>query len=171
MSLIVEDGTGKSNADAYVTLSECDAYHTNLGNSDWEIDALDEANVAKRENAIKKATAFIDMRYGGRFKGVRSTAEQSLLFPRYGISDNDGYVLENVPTAVKRATCEAALKLFLGTDLMPDLDRGGKVISETVGPISTTYSSGAPAGTKYEMIENLLRGCINGGASVRMVRA
>ena len=171
MSLIVEDGTGKNNADAYVALAECDAYHVNLGNSDWEIDEEDSANVAKRENAIKKATAFIDMRYGGRFKGVRSTAEQALLFPRYGISDNDGYVLENVPTAVKRATSEAALKLFLGTDLMPDLDRGGKVISETVGPISTTYSSGAPAGTKYEMIENLLRGCINGGASVRMVRA
>lgn len=170
MSLIVEDGTGVNNADAYISLAECDAYHVNLGNSDWEIDAEDSANVAKRENAIKKATAFIDARYGGRFKGVRSTAEQTLLFPRYGISDNDGYVLENVPTAVKRATCEAALKLFLGADLMPDLDRGGKVISETVGPISTTYLSGAPAGTKYEMIENLLRGCLNGGNSVRMVR-
>ena len=170
MSLIVEDGTGKNNADAYVTLAECDAYHVNLGNSDWEIDEEDSANVAKRENAIKKATAFIDMRYGGRFKGVRSTAEQALLFPRYGISDNDGYVLENVPTAVKRATCEAALKLFLGADLMPDLDRGGKVISETVGPISTTYSSGAPAGTRFEMIESILRGCLNGGLGVRMVR-
>ena len=53
---------------------------------------------------------------------------------------------------------------------MPDLDRGGKVISETVGPISTTYSSGAPAGTRFEMIESILRGCLNGGASVRMVR-
>ena len=170
MALVTEDGTGKSNADSYVTLAECDAYHVNLGNSDWEIDEEDAANVAKRENAIKKATAFIDMRYGGRFKGVRSTAEQALLFPRDGISDNDGYVLENVPTAVKRATCEAALKLFLGTDLMPDLDRGGKVISETVGPISTTYSSGAPAGTKFEMIESILRGCLNGGSGVRMVR-
>lgn len=171
MSLVTEDGTGKSNADAYVTLAECDAYHVNLGNSDWDIDAEDAANVTKRENAIKKATAFIDTRYGGRFKGVRSTAEQALLFPRYGISDNDGYVLENVPTAVKRATCEAALKLFLGTDLMPDLDRGGKIISERVGPISTTYSSGAPAGTKYEMIENLLRGCLNGGGTLKMIRA
>ena len=81
-----------------MTLAECDAYHVNLGNSDWDIDAEDAANVAKRENAIKKATAFIDARYGNRFKGVRSTAEQALLFPRYGISDNDGYVLENVPT-------------------------------------------------------------------------
>ena len=170
MALVTEDGTGKSNADSYVTLAECDAYHTNLGNSDWEIDAEDAANVAKRENAIKKATAFIDMRYGGRFKGVRSTAEQALLFPRHGI-DNDGYVLENVPTAVKRATCEAALKIFLGADLMPDLDRGGKIISETVGTISTTYSSSAPAGTKYETIENLLRCCLNGGASVKMIRA
>ena len=170
MALVTEDGTGKSNADAYVSLAECDAYHTNLGNSDWVIYANCAANVTKRENAIKKATAFIDMRYGGRFKGVRKTAEQALLFPRYGISDNDGYVLENVPLAVKRATCEAALKIFLGADLMPDLDRGGKIISETVGPISTTYSSGAPAGTKFEMIESLLRGCLNGGSGVRMVR-
>ena len=170
MALVTEDGTGKSNADAYVTLAECDAYHTNLGNSGWEIITGAVSNEAERENAIKKATAFIDARYGNRFKGVRSTAEQALLFPRYGISDNDGYVLENVPIAVKRATCEAALRILVGIDLMPDLDRGGKVISETVGPISTTYSSGAPAGTKFEMIESLLRGCLNGGSGVRMVR-
>ena len=63
------------------------------------------------------------------------------------------------------------LEAFSVLTLMPDLDRGGKVISETVGPISTTYSSGAPAGTKYEMIENLLRGCLNGGGTLKMVRA
>jgi len=171
MSLIVENGTGKSNADAYVTLAECDAYHARFGNSGWKIITGAVSNEAKRENAIKKATAFIDARYGNRFKGVRKTAEQALLFPRDGISDNDGYVLENVPLAVKRATCEAALKIFLGADLMPDLDRGGKIISETVGPISTTYSSSAPAGTKYETIESLLRCCLNGGASVKMIRA
>lgn len=171
MSLIVEDGTGKSNADSYVTLAECDAYHVRFGNSGWKITTGAVSNEAERENAIKKATAFIDARYGNRFKGVRKTAEQALLFPRYGISDNDGYVLENVPLAVKRATCEAALRILVGIDLMPDLDRGGKIISETVGPISTTYSSSAPAGTKYEMIESLLRCCLNGGASVKMIRA
>ena len=101
----------KNNADAYVALAECDAYHVQsrqlrLGNRRRRLGECCEAG--KRH---QKATAFIDMRYGGRFKGVRSTAEQALLFPRYGISDNDGYVLENVPTAVKRATCEAALKL------------------------------------------------------------
>lgn len=170
MSLIVENGTGKSNADAYVTLAECDDYHVRFGNSGWKITTGAASNEAERENAIKKATAFIDARYGGRFKGVRKTAEQALLFPRYGISDNDGYVLENVPLAVKRATCEAALRILVGIDLMPDLDRGGKVISETVGPISTTYSSGAPAGTKFEMIESILRGCLS-GSGVRMVRA
>ena len=124
-----------------------------------------------RENAIKKATAFIDARYGGRFKGYRSTAVQALLFPRKNLRDGDGYLLDSVPKQIKSAVCEAALKFFNGEDLMPDLERGGKVLSETIGPISVTYSAGASVETSYSMIENLIRDCLHQEGSLRMIRA
>lgn len=170
MSLVVEDGSGKPNADSYVTLKSCDGYHANMGNSAWVVDDEDADNIAARETAIRKATAFIDRKYNGRFRGRRQGASQALMWPRWDAIDEDGFVIEDVPDAVKYATCEAALRAFQGTDLMPDMERGGAVIQETIGPISTTYAAGAPAGTRYDMIEGLLRPCLSGGG-LRMVRA
>lgn len=170
MSLVVEDGSCKSNANAYVALEDCDAYHADMGNAAWVVDDEDEDNVAARETAIRKATAFIDRKYGGRFRGRRQNASQSLMWPRWDAIDEDGFVIEDVPNAVKYATCESAYREYIGTDLMPDMERGGQVIQETIGPISTTYAAGAPSGTRYDMIEGLLRPCLSGGG-LRLVRA
>lgn len=171
MSLVVENGQGVNNADAYISVSICDNYHLSLGNVEWEIKVAPEDNTQEREEAIKKATAFIDARYGGRFKGRKKTSTQALLFPRVNIKDSDGYVLDGVPSQIIKATCEASLKFFKGEDLMPDLDRGGQVISETVGPISVSYSAGALSATKYDMIESLLRGCLQNDGTLKMIRA
>lgn len=170
MSLVVEDGSGLPNADSYVTLESCDGYHANMGNSAWVVDDEDADNVTARETAIRKGTAFIDRKYNGRFGGRRQGASQALMWPRWDAIDEDGFVIKGVPDAVKYATCEAALRAFQGTDLMPDMERGGAVIQETIGPISTTYAAGAPSGTRYDAIEGLLRPCLSGGG-LRMVRA
>lgn len=170
MSLVVEDGSGKANADAYVSLEDCDAYHADMGNSAWVVDDEDADNIAARETAIRKGTVFIDRKYNGRFRGRRQGASQALMWPRWDAIDEDGFAIEDVPDAVKYAACEAALRAFQGTDLMPDMERGGAVIQETIGPISTTYAAGAPAGTRYDMIEGLLRPCLSGGG-LRLVRA
>ena len=37
MSLVVEDGSGKSNANAYVSLEDCDGYHADMGNTAWVV--------------------------------------------------------------------------------------------------------------------------------------
>jgi len=170
MALVVEDGSSKSNADAYISLEDCDGYHADMGNSAWVVDDEDADNIAAREMAIRKGTAFIDRKYNGRFRGRRQGASQALMWPRWDAIDEDGFVIEGVPDAVKYATCEAALRAYQGTDLMPDMERGGQVIQETIGPISTTYAAGAPAGTRYDMIEGLLRPCLSGGG-LRLVRA
>ena len=170
MSLVVEDGSGLANADAYVSLEECDDYHVSMGNAAWVADDDDADNIAAREAAIRKATAFIDRKYNGRFLGRRQGTSQALMWPRWNAIDEDGFVIEDVPDAVKYAACEAALRAFQGMDLMPDMERGGQVIQETIGPISTTYAAGAPAGTRCDMIEGLLRPCLSGGG-LRLVRA
>lgn len=175
MSLVVEDGQGRIDADAYVSVADCDTYHDLLGNTSWTVVESGEAedvaaNLKAREIAIRKATAFVDAKYGNRFKGRRVNYSQALAWPRFEVYDEDGYEVTGVPLVIKKATCEAALRAFMGTELMPDQARGGAVIAESVGSISVTYASGAPAGTTYNIIDALVRPVL-GASTVTMVRA
>jgi hypothetical protein len=160
MTLLVEDGQGLEFANSYASLAACDAYHAGMGTAAWVVDAEDAANIAAREQALIRGTAAIDRMYGGRFRGRRLREGQALNWPRENACDDDGYSLSGVPMCVVSATCEAALRAFQGTDLMPDMERGGAVIQETIGPISTTYAAGAPAGTTFPAIDAILRRCL-----------
>ena len=56
--LIVEDGTGLSNADSYASLAEANLYHANHGNVDWsDIDAT------TKEQLLRKATDYMVAQY------------------------------------------------------------------------------------------------------------
>ncbi len=50
MTLTVEDGSGRPDADAFVTVAVCDAYHAARGRAVWAA-ATEEA----REQAIRRA--------------------------------------------------------------------------------------------------------------------
>jgi len=151
MSLIVEDGTGLENANTYISLTYADTYHSELGNADWT-----GADQADKEAALLRATQYIDGKHGRRWVGRKKTAEQGLDWPRFGAFDSDGWQLFEVPDEVGKATAEAALLVIQGEELTPSLDRGGRVISETVGPISTTYADGAPATPTHTVVTYLL---------------
>lgn len=166
MSLTVEDGSGLSTADAYVSLTTADAYHSAHGNAAWT-----GTNAAK-EAAIVEATAWIDRTYRGRWTGQRRIDTQSLAWPRRYGSDEDGYEIaySSVPTAVVNATCEAALKIIGGTTLDPDTERGGRIKSESVGSLSVTYMDGAPSGTQFVKIDRILSGLITSKSNPRIMR-
>lgn len=107
MSLVVEDGTGLSTADAYDSLANVDAYHAKRGRTDWA--ALSST---LREQAIVRATDYIDARFARRFRGERVLDGQALAWPRYLAYDNDGFLLTGsnaVPRQIKRAVAEYAL--------------------------------------------------------------
>lgn len=147
MALIVEDGTGKSDAESYVSVAEfkgfCDGWgYSYAGKTDTEI-----------EQKLRQATAYVDTKF--RYKGVRTLAAQALEFPRSGCVDWSGLEATGVPGRVKRATNELAFKAFSG-NLSEDLDRGGRVKSESVGPISTTYADDAPAGRVFMQAKGFL---------------
>jgi hypothetical protein len=40
---------------------------------------------------------------------------------------------------------------------LPDLDRGGRITSESVGGISTSYAADAPAGAVIQAVDGLLK--------------
>ena len=174
MPLTVEDGSGRSDADAYVSVADCDEYCASMGRKEWIVidpgDPGDEENLLARERAIRQGTAYLDARYAGRWRGNKRTAAQALSWPRVGAYDPDGYLISGLDKWVVSAACEAAYRYFTGADMMPDVDRGGQVISESVGSISVTYASGAPAGTTFSVIDALLYPCIH-GKTVWAVRA
>lgn len=147
MTLIVEDGTGRADAEAYASVAAFKAYCDGrgmayAGNTDTQI-----------EIALRRATDVIDT--FRRYKAARLVSSQALEFPRAGLTDHSGYEVTGVPARVVRACNELAFRA-LSEDIAPDLDRGGRVQSESVGPISVTYAADAPAGKTFTLAENLL---------------
>lgn len=167
MALVVEDGTGLSTANAYVSLVFVDAYHVDRNHTAW-VDFITQ----EREAAVVRATDYIDKRFGRRFVGFRSRGTQALEWPRLDALDDDGYLLSNVPFQVEKACAEYAMRAILLGVLAPDpvspvpdqsLESGetartsdkitGEVIrkKEVVGPLEeeTWFESGSRNMQRY----------------------
>lgn len=152
MALVVEDGSGLSTADAYVSLADADTYFAAHGSpSVWTA-----ANDAQQESAIRYATLWIDARY--QWPGNVRLTTQALSWPRSGVVDGEGRYVdgESLPARLVQATCEAALE-HLSTALNEILARGGGIASETVGPISVEYFQSATADRTFPYIDALLK--------------
>jgi len=174
MSLIVENGTGMANAESYSSVAEADTYFANRGNETWtDLDSV------QKEIALRKATDYMLQNYRLSWKGARVNSIQALDWPRYsvftdelvpGMQASRIQVPSNiVPKEVKIACFELALKTLTGDDLAPDQERS--VISETIGPISTTYDKDSPQQVKYRAIDLTLRPFLTGGnLSVKVCR-
>ena len=158
MALVVETGAGLANAESYISVADADTYHANRANAAW-------VSVTDKEAALRKATDYMLQNYRMAWKGVRMTATQALDWPRGyvyreafiygGVSSFPYLVADNiVPVEVKNACAELALKA--GTaDLNPDLTKD--IITQTVGPISTTYAESSPQQKRYRAIDMMLR--------------
>lgn len=170
MALIVEDGTGKADAESYISVADASAYHSSRGNGTWL--TLLPSDAAK-EAALRKATDYMLGQYRARWKGYRVGSTQALDWPRTDVSLDDGpmynmVAVDVVPTAVKNACAELALRAGSGA-LAEDLGQG--VLSETVGPISTTYDKGSPEGTRYQAVDGMLMPYLNGSSNnAKLVR-
>ncbi|WP_321991525.1 DnaT-like ssDNA-binding protein [Marispirochaeta aestuarii] len=151
MALIVEDGTGLPDAQSYISVTDADVYHAARGNSVWV-----DADQDSKEASLILATEYLDGKYGKRWLGTRLTSSQALDWPRTNIFDELNRSITGVPEKIANATAVAALKVIQGEELNPDLERGGKVRSESVGPISTEYEEGAPGMTYYSAVHRLI---------------
>jgi len=172
MALIVEDGTGKIDANSYATAAEADTYFTDRGNATWL------GTDAVKEQALIRATDYIEARYSQRFKGNFEFPDvpQRLSFPRLGLLDREGRVVTGVPEALKNATMEYALKaLTENLFLEPNIDSNGltpTLIRSKVGPIEdeTEYADGSTQKTikPFPMADRLIsRYIVPSGSTVR----
>jgi hypothetical protein len=172
MSLIVEDGTAKPDAESYISAADATTYHANRGNTAWPTDPT------AQEQLLRKASDYMQEVYRVKWAGVRSTATQALDWPRINVPMPDGpgyaagwptfYPINTVPTEVSRACAELALKAVSG-DLAPE--EGQAIKQETVGPITTIYQDYSVATRTYRAIDRLLQPFLTASGGARAVRA
>jgi hypothetical protein len=154
MAIIVEDGSGFPDANAYIDIPYVSVYLLGEQLEAWE--ALSEP---EQESAIIMSTRYID---GLEFIGTRRTLEQGLSWPRTNVA-YEGFEIKGVPVAVKKASAEAVGLILGGAEFFSnEADR--EMVTEKIDVIAVTYkqSSGSDTkvATKFEVINRLLKGFI-----------
>ena len=151
IEFIVENGTGLTSATSYVSIAEYKQYYENRG---IDYTATADATIQAKLNV---ATEYIDNNY--TFIGRISNDDQSLSFPRVGLSKNgDAIDSDVIPQDVKDAVCYIADKVKNGN--IEQVDTGVK--SESFGPVSATYSETGQK--KYPILNKYLKPYIMTGA-------
>ena len=161
MALVVEDGTGKSDAESYNSVAEVSAYLAKTGeDAGW----LALASDTVREQVARKVTRALDTEH--TFRGEKKTAAQALEWPRSYAYDDDGFLYSDtaVPARLKEAHAQlcavAAGSGGTQTDIQPDQTEPGSVQAEavSVGPISisTTFTGGRSQVAYYRKVTRLL---------------
>jgi hypothetical protein len=158
MSLVVEDGTGKENADSYVELADAVTYANARGLT------FPASPAGPAEAALIRATAAIDATYRARFPGEKTNGRsQSLCWPRKYAGDAEGNPIaeDEIPQEVINATIEAAVReLASPNSMMPDLERGGAIQRLKAGSVEIEYGGNATARTAFTLIDGILAGLL-----------
>lgn len=157
-TFVVEDGSGLTTSNSYCSTTAADTYHAAQGNpTDWV-----DADLLTKQDALRRATEALDLNFGARWNGFRSTSEQALDWPRAWCIDSAGNDIssDTIPTRLAVATARAALLIVQGYDLLPATQTTADVASESnsVGEVSrsVTYRGGKPATTQFPQLERLL---------------
>ena len=114
----VETGSGDTGSNAYMSVASVVTHHADRGNTAWT-----DFGTAEQEQAIVRASDYIDKRFGVRFRGVRKIKDQGLEWPRTNAFDNDGFLLsgsDDIPRQILKACAEYSLRAAICGTLAPD---------------------------------------------------
>ena len=107
VTLVVEDGTGLANANAYISRADATTFFgEHLYATDWT-----GATDANKDIALTMSTRLLDDSF--RWKGKKKTTTQALEWPRFDIHDRDGWYQSDIPGVIGEATAEFAKWLLL----------------------------------------------------------
>lgn len=133
MALTVEDGSVVAGADTYISITDADTYISDyLNSTTWTAQST-----ASKERFLRRATQYVDNRYGPDWRGIKIGTDQLLDWPRVNaLIENYIFDSDAIPVQLKRAVSEVAVKLNDGVALTTD-NEDGNIESEsvTVGPI------------------------------------
>lgn len=132
MALIVEDGTGKADAQSYASEATLVAFAAGRG-------IVLKADTADKQSVLlTRAMDYLET-LEGRFSGSRTTTTQALAWPRKDATLRGVEIAETtLPAPLVKALCQLACYADL-TELMPSGD-GREVIRKKIGPLETQYS-------------------------------
>lgn len=158
MTLVVEDGSGISGAESYVSVADCVTYAENHGL------AFSDDDETAAEAALRRATTYLDNTYRARFPGYRRNFRaQALEWPRTSVLDISGYPVpyDQVPIEIVNATCEAAVReLAAPGGLSPDVTPGGIAKSLKAGSVQIEYAIGAGNAASQQPVSTLIDGIL-----------
>lgn len=160
MSLVVEDGTGLTNAESYISVVDATTYHASMGNAGWV------GTQTQMEVALRQATQYLDTTY--RFRGTtikKNQPQQALMWPRFGVYFNNAYIQWPINRVIQ-ATCEAALRALVSPGSLTVDQSDAQLLDVTVGPVSAKFQSYQQGGqVRFKVVDKLLAPFVNGTAN------
>ena len=161
MALITETGTGGATSESFCSVADSTAYHEARGNSAWAV-----LTVTQQEQALRKATDYMEAVYSQRWAGTRTTSVQALSWPRYNVFVNGFVTLSSsIPRAVINACSELALRASTG-ELLSDSTQ--QKTRTKVDVIEVEYDKYSPQSTQYLAITAMLAPYFESGSGVEV---
>ncbi len=140
MTFEQEIGTGSPTATSYTSVAFGDSHVASFMTGAYA-DAWNAAAETDKEMALNLGSKAQGTLYRVRMKGRRRTEEQSLLFPRVGVSDGEFLVRsDEVPIDWQRGTVELAARHLGGETLVSDVASGANVKAKAVGVSGGPFS-------------------------------
>ncbi|MBT4080297.1 MAG: hypothetical protein HN929_01940 [Chloroflexi bacterium] len=159
-TIVVEDGTGKTDSNSYISEADFSTYATDRG-------VTISGTVAV---LLIQAMDYIEEQ---PFKGDKGSDDQALQWPRSGVII-DGYSVDTdaIPVKLTEALCEAAIAIDGGDNPLSGV---GRDIKRTkAGSVEVEYMDGARSTTYLAALENKLSNLLNSGSrgiSAEVIRA
>ena len=161
MSLVVETGTGSATGESFCSVSDALAYHAARGNATWAT-----ITTTQQEQALRRATDYMEAVYSQRWAGTRTTSAQALSWPRYNVFVNGFVTLSSsIPRAVINACSELALRAAAG-ELLSDSTQ--QKTRTKVDVLEVEFDKYSPQSTQYLAITALLAPYFESGSGVEV---
>lgn len=177
MALIVEDGTGKADAESFISVADADDYHAKRDNTAWAT-----LSTPRKEALLRKAADYLLQMYSLKWAGYRTNDIQFLDWPRTYVprrpaelysteipyTEDFYYPANVVPREVMYANAELALR-GESEDLSIESER--LTTEESVGSLTVRYDKSARDKRTFPFIDNLLRPFLKGGGGGQILRS
>lgn len=164
MALVIESGGVVTGADSFATAAELVTYAENFGKTI-------PVEVPAQEALLRRAALQMDAM---PWKGRAVNRDQALAWPRAEVK-RQGWVvrLDEIPPQIKAGQMALAAEIH-ADDLVTPETKTGAVVSETVGPISTTFavaskSVSRPAATRQSYAQ--FTGLLESSNQINLVRS
>jgi len=168
MSLIVEDGTARTDSQSYISVADADSYLE----AHEQASAWAAKSTTDKEKLLIRATRALDALLA--FAGYKVLAGQALQWPRQRVPGSPtSYILPGyypasiVPPEIQKATAETAI-LCISTTIGAQWDGAGlKKIGLGQGALEVEFDPTSRPAPLPPMITSLLRPFTSGGSQAK----